>query len=238
MGLTVNFDFRLPVSITAQEVRARLERWREFAVALNFGAVSTVRAVRPDEIGLTGVVWEVDGDTHMGFDVPVEEGFTFRVRPHSPGAETLCIALCRYPAWIETKRGRKPTALEGAWRYQGFCKTQYASLHGWDAFLRAHRGVIDCVAHGSEHAVAVNINDEGGYWPERNETTLRMRLDEMNGLVAAVAGAFKDAGDDSSQPGKLIAPILEHPEFERLEHSGAERVGDVVERVRKEMDRP
>lgn len=68
-------------------------------------------------------------------------------------------------------------------------------------------------------------------------TTLRARLDEMNGLVAAVAGAFKDAHEDDDAPGKLSAPILDHPEFERLEHSAAERVGDVVERVRKEIKR-
>jgi hypothetical protein len=38
--------------------------------------------------------------------------------------------------------------------------------------------------------------------------------------VAAVGGAMKDAGENSE--GQIIAPIIGHPQFERMEATGQE----------------
>ena len=40
-------------------------------------------------------------------------------------------------------RGRiRPTRFASGWRLTGACKTQYASLHGWEHFKRCHLSVI------------------------------------------------------------------------------------------------
>jgi hypothetical protein len=71
--------------------------------------------------------------------------------------------------------------------------------------------------------VQVCIEDEGGWWPGRSDDALRQALDENNRAVAALAGAMKDELSDDS-PG-ITAPILQHPEFERLEAEGAASKG-------------
>ena len=239
MGLTVNYDLRLPLTVSAAEVRARLERWREFAQTLGMTPRTAVDSVDPDMPFMSGFVMDRDEeqDATIGHEVPVEEGFCFWVQPPGKGCETLRIALCRYPATIATKRGPRETRLGGAWRYQSCCKTQYASLEGWEAFLAAHRAVVDGLAHGRELGVDVRINDEGEYWPHRSEKTLRAKLDEINGICAAMAGALKDAEEEAGESGGLIAPILEHPDFERLEHEGAKRTQGAAEIIRREIDR-
>jgi hypothetical protein len=60
--------------------------------------------------------------------------------------------------------------------------------------------------------------DEGGYWPGRKTETLRANLNQMNGLIAALGGAFKDAADEGV-PG-IESPIFAHPRFEQLEAEG------------------
>ena len=73
----------------------------------------------------------------------------------------------------------------------------------------------------------VRIQDEGGYWPRRSVTMLRRKLDEANGIVAALGGALKDAGGEAS----VESPIFRHPQFERLEAEGARRHGERVKQA-------
>ena len=65
----------------------------------------------------------------------------------------------------------------------------------------------------------MNITDEGEYWPGRSLAALRKNLDEMNGLVAAMAGRLKD-GD-----AQVESPIFQHARFERLEAEGEAKMG-------------
>jgi hypothetical protein len=76
----------------------------------------------------------------------------------------------------------------------------------------------------------VTISDEGGYWPGRRTAALRQILEEMNGVVAAAAGAFKDLDDGSIGP-RVKSPIFAHARFERLEAEGAARVGPRLRRL-------
>jgi hypothetical protein len=78
----------------------------------------------------------------------------------------------------------------------------------------------------------VEITDEGAYWPERSVSKLRENLDRMNGLVAATAGALKDAAE---KPGAIQSPIFQHKNFERLEAQGAPHLAEAVEAVRKAL---
>lgn len=124
------------------------------------------------------------------------------------------LGLCRYPDEFADpgNDGSEPNG----WRLSTSCKTHYASLQGWEHFRRCHTGVIDLAALGPSQGIDVRIEDEGGYWPQRNETTLRAMLDRLNMLTAGLAGALKDAADDA--PNRAVqSPIFSHPQFERLE---------------------
>ena len=158
------------------------------------------------------------------------EHFMFRVAV-GRGCEPLWLGLCRYPAEVYTVIGDRKTRLGGRWLFHGFSKTQYASLHGWDHFLRCHRAIIDLLVGWRQLGLTVRISDEGDYWPRRSERLLRRNLGEMNGAVAAAAGALKDLCGDIPGP-PVQAPIFRHPQFERLEAQGASRPARNGPRVR------
>ena len=73
--------------------------------------------------------------------------------------------------------------------------------------------------------MVAEVHDETGYWESRDADALVERVNDMNRIVARVAGAITDAvrraGGDSRQ---LQGAIFEHPDFERLE---TERVRNV-----------
>jgi hypothetical protein len=177
------------------------------------------------------------GETHV--DVPPQTGHVFSVNV-GQDCEPLLLGLCRYPATARHRGRDLPTKVGVGWRLRYFCKTQYASLHGWEYFLHCHRTVIDLLNFWRTLGVQVRISDGGGYWPRRSVATLRRNLDEMNGIVAAMGGALKDAGGEAP----VESPIFRHPQFERLEAAGARRhVGqlrqavEVLQRAAREVGR-
>ena len=105
------------------------------------------------------------------------------------------------------------------WHLSGFSKTQFASLHGWEHFRRCHVGIVSLLAGLRPLGFRVRISDEGDYWPRLSERALRENLDDLNRLLAAAAGAMKDASG-----GQVESPIFGHREFERLEAEGAARI--------------
>jgi hypothetical protein len=135
--------------------------------------------------------------------------------------EPLWLGLCRYPLTVQVAGELRRTGLRG-WLLKGFCKTQYAGLHGWEHFRRCHTAVIDLLAGARRLGLAIVIKDEGDYWPGHDLAALRRNLDEMNGAIAAAAGVLKDCAEESEGP-PVQSPILAHPHFERLEAEGAAR---------------
>lgn len=131
------------------------------------------------------------------------------------------LALLDFACRVGVEGALRRTNLRG-WRLRGFCKTQYASLQGWEHFLRCHTAVIDLLAGARRLGLAVEINDEGCYWPGRDLDALRQNLEQMNSAVAAAVGALKDCTEEAGGP-PLEAPILAHPQFELLEARGAAR---------------
>lgn len=167
---------------------------------------------------------ETSGDETVGYDVPPECGWMYRVHP-GEGCDTAEFGLCLYPATIRSGKRRLRTHCAG-WGYAGFCKTQYASLHGVGNFLRCHKAVIDLLPIWTRLGATVTIKDEGAYWPGRNEPKLLAEVGEMNQLVAALGGAFKDVADEG---GPLVeAPIFQHGQFELLEAQGLSRYASSI----------
>jgi hypothetical protein len=234
MGLTIHFKLLAPPetdSARALElVRAMRRRAQSFK---HRGRVDDVLPVGDDQEVLLWATqykpvphpWKAG--CQSGIEIPAAEGFIFPVLV-GKDCEPLRLGMCRYPKTILLGGRRYRTELKG-WRFDGFSKTQYASLHGWEHFRRCHTAITDLLAGLQPLGLTVKISDEGGYWPGRHLTALRRNLDEMNGVVAAAAGALKDM-DES---GDVQSPIFGHRDFERLEAEGDAR--GYVSRLRKAL---
>ena len=243
MGLTIHYTLQLDGTHTLTEGKALVAKARAFAREQNVPDVTPLIRVEPDFI--MGIHWlplpDAKGAEATQAEVPPQEGWVFSVNL-GEGSEWLMTGLCRYPSTIEHRGRLLPTQVGQGWRLQFFCKTQYASEHGWENFLRCHRTAIALLAFWQTLGVQVRITDEGGYWPDGSEQSLREKLDEMNGLCAAFAGALKDTANAAGTSILTEAPILKHPRFELLEHEGGQRYGkkiaQAVRAVRQRLPPP
>ena len=234
MGLTLHFRLTAPADFSARNaaalvrrIHARASRWAAE------GRIERVLPISSDRVELDQ--WACafltlphpeEPDTSIGVSIPPEAGWIFPIELGAD-SELLWFGLCRYPATIVTQGRNLATRLGPRWQFAGFCKTQYASLHGWEHFARCHVAAIDLLALWRAAGVRVKISDEGGYWPHRNLAALRRHLDQMNRLVAAFGGALKDATDESGGA-PVQSPIFAHPQFERLEAEGLARNADHI----------
>ncbi len=234
MGLTLNYKLRGPVGVTGERARALVLKMRVAAMAMKrAGRIEGVGAISssPGQLAWLSewLMAPVPGDPHTsrGIEVPVLAGFVFHVSL-GEGCEPLRLGLCRYPKQVkDPATGRMRVVRREGWRLAGYCKTQYASLRGWEHFRRCHVAAVELLAGLTTLGVKVTINDEGGYWPGRDEAELRRCVERMNGIVAAFAGAMKDAGDE--EDGRNVqSPIFNHPQFERIEAEGMAREGQKV----------
>jgi len=80
--------------------------------------------------------------------------------------------------------------------------------------------------------VTVDVTDEGEYWQTRSEEKLRNKLQQYDGLVAAVGGMLKDMPNDSGGSLLVESPIFDYMNFERLEHEGRLEFGKPFEQLR------
>ena len=240
MGLTVHYQLSAP---RFEPAAARQAVKQGHALALRrkqAGEVGGVSAIREDVTGhplaRQWVMYSVPGseNTRSGIEIRPVEGFLFTVNA-GEDCEPLALGLCRYPETVLHKGASVPTKLGGGWRFAGFSKTQDASLHGWEHFFRCHRAVVELLADWRTPDVRVKISDEGEYWPRRSVANLRRNVDQMNALVAGMAGALKD-GDDG-EGARVQSPIFAHRDFERLEAAGEARSGKAIRQARGEISR-
>jgi len=239
MGLTVHFKLAGTAGDTEAEAKKLVESLRHAALRFQGeGLVDGVHPITPDKKTLRRfardwLILPVPGEknTSTGVEVSPTAGFLFRVDV-GEDCEPLWLGLCRYPETVlhhgrelQTKSGR-------GWRLAGFSKTQYASLHGWEYFQRCHCAVVNLLAACRTPGLRVKISDEGDYWPTRSLTKLRRNLDQMNGLVAASAGALKDGYEPAGGDSPVQSPIFAHRQFERLEAQGAARVAPILKKLR------
>jgi hypothetical protein len=229
MGLTIYYTLSKREALADAKARELVGRVRTLAREAEVESVSRQIRVEPDfplAHEFVTVPESSYGVTHV--DVPPENGYIFIVSL-GRDCEDLLLGLCRYPATAKCCGRDLPTKAGGGWRLRHFCKTQYASLHGWEHFFRCHRTAIELLNLWRTVGVNVEIKDEGGYWPGRSEKVLRERVGEMNGIVAAMSGALKDAAEGLT----VESPIFDHPNFERLEHEGQQRHGAKVRKAVK-----
>ena len=230
MGLTIHYKIEAKAGVDAAEARRLVTEGRTLAGRMclrgeldKVGPLAWDRRARKE-----ATLWcsfPIRGRKGASLEVEVYplEGSIFRVEV-GRDCEPLWLGLCRYPASVETELGQRRTRLGDGWQFSRFSKTQYASLHGWEHFLRCHRAIIELLAAWRDLGIAVRVTDEGSYWPRRSERLLRRNLEEMNGAVAAAAGSLKDTSEELGRTG-VVAPIFKHRHFERLEAEGAARLG-------------
>ena len=216
MGLTFNYELRLPASVPAAEVDEKLRRLRLRAQELGFVAFSE------DFEGVVDI--PNDGWRHF-FNVfaDVNASAVNEEERQYSGDLSTARGFLAYPG-----KGTEVTPFafllrefddDGSreWHWMSHCKTQYASVHSEQHFLDCHLRLVDMMEYAIQLGIDVTVFDEGQYWETRDRALLLRELDKMNRLCARLAGSFHDA----LGPGKIEASIFEHPEFEHLE--GGER---------------
>lgn len=236
MGLTVHYRLKLQsadVDMEDTQARRLVEAARN--LAKKFKRQGRVNAVGPllHDLAARNLAEDYFRYQHPNYgeqsaEVRPREAWMFVVDV-GDGCEPLRLGLGRYPRTVWHLGGDRRTKMDTGWRYSGFSKTQYASLHGWEHFLRCHSAVIDLLAALRPLGFRVRIRDEGEYWPRRSVTALRREVGHMNAIVAGVAGALKDvAGGDGAG---IQSPIFAHKDFERLEAEGQSGASEAIQRV-------
>ena len=239
MGLTIHYS--LTTALTeADEVRDLVDSLRQFARDLPFKEVSELLEFRGEAADYeqtgrddehrwlkiqAGKFLDLDG---RNVDVKPEQIIAFATWP-GDGCEAANFGLCRYPAFVVDTAGAKgrqvPTHLDG-WRWQSFCKTQYASdpgCGGVENFLRCHLCVIKLLDFAkSTGLLQVEVSDEGGYWEGRTLEALAREVGQWNEFIAAMAGQMKDAAGNSGVT--VESAIAGFANFEHLEAKGLERL--------------
>ena len=236
MGLTLHYKLLAPAAQAEADTVRRLAKLRDRALELPFSAVSNpVRFTESDLIR----PWPMRGLAFPSLENVVdvaarsERNDLYRrwigapdgawPRPDVPDdypVESLGFAIAPGPGCEPAAFGLATMRPIGTtdWSWHWWCKTQYASNHGEDNFVRCHTSLVALLDTARDLGFVVDVHDDSGFWDSRNTAELRARVIEMNRLIARIAGAFVDetraAGIDSHD---VEGAIFEHPDFERLE---------------------
>lgn len=169
-------------------------------------------------------------------DLDPLESFWFLAR--SKGSEPLIVGLARYPRTVQhTDRDGEPVTVETGlglgWHWEGFCKTQYASMPeygGDDHFVRTHAAACTVLDAAKPAGIHAEVHDESGYFEKRDPQALLDTVGDWNRMAASVVGQMKDRDGDRFDDRDIVSPILRHPNFEHLEAEGEQ----VFKRKRRE----
>ncbi|MGD0260904.1 MAG: hypothetical protein ABSD29_13895 [Verrucomicrobiota bacterium] len=230
MGLTIYYTLSLKEEVSASVVRELVRRTALYARKIGCADVSRLlRAEKREDLAPLFIYLGEPKGSFCTWVTP-ERGWLVRVWPGA-GCETATFGVCQYPRRILYGEGYVSTGFHGGWRFSGFCKTQYAGVHGWENFLQCHLRVISLLDFWRGLGARVKVNDEGGFWKARSVEKLREELRGYDRLVAAMSGMLKDA--DGDLPVK--SPIFDYKDFERLEHEGWQEFGGRIERLRETL---
>jgi len=216
MGLTIHYSLHAD-PCPAEEARRLVEQLRGRALDLPFQEVGDVVECVGDECDFDRREQD-DPDRWLLVQSmrltparqlePPSHLIAFSTWP-AEGSEQANFGLATYP-----------TAGPG-WHWASFCKTQYASnpdYEGIDNFLRAHLSVVRLLDHAGELGILAAVNDEGGFWQNRQVQDLVQTVARWNEVIAGIAGKFKDLLGDRAE-----AEITKYPDFEHLEAKGRDQ---------------
>ena len=226
MGLTIHHELRLPRDTPAERVADLVNQLQAAATRLPFERVSPVVHTFADgstefdksqPLGgmfmfLASMLLDAKDPITGGWDRDaLPEGYGFGVDP-GEGSETTAFGVAWLPPTDSDFRripNEPPT-----WLFFAHCKTQYASNVSVEHFVRCHTSIVALLDEAVRLGFDVRVSDEGEYWETRDTKLLAGKVDDMNHLIARLAGALHDKlGPDVG----LEAPIFDHPDFEHLE---------------------
>lgn len=188
--------------------------------------------------------------------VPAQHALFFNVRVQ--GAETAPIGLASHPPVVlhredviernedGSEKGRGfgqgdpiefATRRRGYYSWHSFCKTQYAGspkLGGEANFLKAHLSLIELLDRIRMVGVKVQVRDDSRYARHRDVDRLLRSLRDWDAIVATFVGGLSDAL--GGEPGALVAPIKNRPDFEHLEARGIGVLRKMAARQRRRKD--
>ncbi len=238
MGLSIGYTFRAKVS--PADARRIVRSLHQKAITLDFDDIHDVRELDPpsgagaSDLSEEQIKWmRVFGSRSHEHTWPNGDKTIESIRPihvvhfnvRTEGAESATIGLASHPRTVQFNRDGMSveieTQLDEAYSWCSGCKTQYAALPsrgGKPNFLRAHLALIALLDHAQKLGMDVEVGDDGDYWNSRDQERLLAKLDEWNGLVAAITGRLKDAMPNLD--GKFVARITDHPDFEHMEARG------------------
>ena len=232
MGLAINYELSVGENLRTAVVRELTQRAAHYAQTIGCAAVGEVRRADGDDREAPLFVHVGRPEDCCFGSVAPRRGWLVEVWP-GEGCESATFGLCQYPRRIPFRAGSVPTGFEGGWLLKSSCKTQYAGEHGWTHFLKCHKQIISLLDFWRDLGVQVKVHDDGGYWETRSEEALKEPLRLYDGLIAAVAGMFKDAASGSDGAFSVQSPVFDYAHFERLEHEGRQQFGRPVEELRK-----
>jgi hypothetical protein len=235
MGLTINYTLLLGRRLPGAVIRELVECAALYARKIGCAEVGAVLPVAADTPGtFWHVQYERQGERYV-CSIPAKRGWVVEVWP-GEGCESALFGLCQYPCTIPLPYP-VPTGAGSGWVLNNYCTTQYASEHGWEHFLRCHKMILSILKFWRQMGVTVEVNDEGGYWETGSEKKLRATLQGYNGLIAAMAGAFKDASDASGKGYSVESPIFAQGDFEQFEAQGWQEFGKQLSQLPSSPER-
>ena len=228
MGLTIYYKLSVAENLSSAVVRELVQRARLYALRIGCKEASDMMPASAEPIFSRLFVQAGREEDACFGHVPAKRGWLVEVWP-GEGCESAHIGLCQYPRRAEFllkgRRGFEATEYQGGWMFRGSCKTQYASEHGTEHFVRCHRMIASTLDFWQQLGATVEVSDEGEYWETRSEAKLRAIVGRYNGLVAALAGAVKDAAGETGDGQVVESPIFARKDFERLEANGWKEFG-------------
>lgn len=228
MGLTIYYRLSVAKNLSPDVVRELVERVASYARKLGCAEVSEPMLPFKEPVFSSLFVRAGREEDACFGHVPANAGWLVEVWP-GEGCESAHFGLCQYPREapyeLRGQRGWVKTEYRRGWLFKGACKTQYAAEHGWEHFLRCHKTIVSLLDLWKQMGVTVEVSDEGEYWKTRSETKLQAWLTSYDGLIAAVAGVFKDAADETGNGHAIESPILARKDFEKLEAEGRREIG-------------
>lgn len=237
MGVTIHYSLRLETRSAAKAARTVREMHAaavRYATRCRLGAVGAVYPLAEAVLHSRHWVLVRERDQTRMLEAEPLVGWCFDV-DIGEGCEPATFGLGSYPGFVADGVRRRRTGLAGGWRFRAFCKTQYAGQLGPEHLLHCHRAVIDLILLWKKTGVAVDISDEGEYWPSRDPSVLFQRTRALDQFVAALAGSLKDAAEEFGGP-PVESPIFKYPQFERLEAEGVAEHGPMIEKMRAALD--
>ena len=221
MGLHLNFELRLPGTAPRPVIVDTLVRLRKYALQAPVAEVTELISIDRPWVQDRSALYELEPFFRHWTSILV------RPIPDEPDADMIgeeCSAVgfvvapgkrCE-PAPFGFLRRRDATGDREEWFWQTCCKTQYASVVSEEHLVNCHTALVSILDRAIEMGIDVVVRDETGYWESRDTSVLIESVRKMNHIVAAFAGAFRDAMPQEMQS-QVRGSIFEHPRFERIE---------------------